>query len=378
MTNTCKCRACKSPLPTDNLIQFHNMPKSAQFFPDKDEIDTEKGIDITLKECKYCGLVQAIGEPVYYYRDVIRASGVSTEMMNFRLDQYKNWVEENCLQNEKVIEIGCGRGEYLQIMEQVCANAYGLENMAESVNRGTADGHKIYKGFVETADYEIPGGPYKGFYIMNFLEHIPEPDVFLRGIVNNLTEDGVGIVEVPNFDMMTEKALFSEFMQDHLLYFTKNTLRNILESNGFEVISCEPVWYDYILSAKVRVRPRTTVQNMREREDSLRSEVLDYLRMQKAAGKRIATWGAGHQALANLALLDMAEYIDYVLDSADFKQNKYTPATHIPIVAPDILAEGNIDLVIIMAAGYSTEISRIMDEKYPDIDKRILGENGLV
>lgn len=378
MTNTCRCRACNAVLPTENLIQFHNMPGRAQFFPDEASVDSETGIDITLKECKYCGLVQATGEPVYYYRDVIRASGVSQEMMTFRLEQYGEWVRENNLEKKKVIEIGCGRGEYLQIMEQVCSEAYGLEHMQESVDTGTSNGHRIYKGFVENSEYEIQGGPYKGFYIMNFLEHIPEPNEFLRGIVNNLMDGGVGIVEVPNFDMMTEKALFSEFMQDHLLYFTQNTLRNILENNGFEVISCEPVWYDYILSAKVRKRPGTSVCEMEEHKKELRKQVVEFLQSEKAAGKRIATWGAGHQALANLALLDMSEYVDCVLDSADFKQNKYTPATHIPIVAPDVLNEGAIDLVIIMAAGYSTEISHIMDDKYPGIDKVILGEDGLV
>ncbi|MDE7061928.1 MAG: hypothetical protein K2O73_01620, partial [Lachnospiraceae bacterium] len=73
----------------------------------------------------------------------------------------------------------------------------------------------------------------------------------------------------------------------------------------------------------------------------------------------------------------MAEDIVYVVDSAPFKQNKYTPATHIPIVAPERLKEGEVDMVLIMAAGYSMEVKQIMDERYPNIDKVIVTEDGI-
>ncbi len=373
-----KCRGCGHILSEQILLQYTDMPKSAQFFPDNEEVKTEQGVDIILKQCLYCGLIQAVGHPVSYYRDVIRATGVSYEMRQFRESQYRKWVEEFHLTGKKIIEIGCGKGEYMSFMEKTGAVVYGLEHLQDSVNKGRAEGHEIFQGFLENEKYQIPMAPYDGFYIMNFLEHIPSPGEFLRGIMNNLEDGAVGIVEVPNFNMMLRKSLYSEFIQDHLSYFTEDTVRNLLERNGFHVLNCESIWHNYILSATVKKKSFTQVDGFKRKQEKLKEEVRTFLEQQKKKGRRVAAWGAGHQALANFSLLDMAEGIEYVIDSADFKQNRYTPATHIPIVAPDRLLNGEVQVVIIMAAGYSQEVKRIMNQKYPGIDKVILTEEGMV
>jgi len=299
-------------------------------------------------------------------------------MRQFRESQYRKWVEEFHLTGKKIIEIGCGKGEYMSFMEKTGAVVYGLEHLQDSVNKGRAEGHEIFQGFLENEKYQIPMAPYDGFYIMNFLEHIPSPGEFLRGIMNNLEDGAVGIVEVPNFNMMLRKSLYSEFIQDHLSYFTEDTVRNLLERNGFHVLNCESIWHNYILSATVKKKSFTQVDGFKRKQEKLKEEVRTFLEQQKKKGRRVAAWGAGHQALANFSLLDMAEGIEYVIDSADFKQNRYTPATHIPIVAPDRLLNGEVQVVIIMAAGYSQEVKRIMNQKYPGIDKVILTEEGMV
>ena len=73
----------------------------------------------------------------------------------------------------------------------------------------------------------------------------------------------------------------------------------------------------------------------------------------------------------------MADKIEYVVDSAKFKQEKYTPATHIPIAAPERLAKNEVQMVIIMAAGYSQEVKQIMEREYPQIESVIMTGNGL-
>ena len=74
----------------------------------------------------------------------------------------------------------------------------------------------------------------------------------------------------------------------------------------------------------------------------------------------------------------IAGKIKYVIDSATFKQGKYTPATHIRIVSPASLEQDPVEAVIIMAASYSDEIVKIMQKKYSSkIKKAILREEGL-
>jgi len=375
---TDRCRACSALLPEDILIRFENMPKSAQFFPVAESVINDTGVSIILKECCCCGLVQAIGDPVPYYRDVIRASAVSAEMKEFRTYQFRNWVDKYGLSKKKVIEIGSGYGEYLEIAKLSGAEVCGLEHDPKAVKTAVNNGLKMNEGYVENNLTEINGAPYDGFFCLNFLEHIPKPAEFLQGIAKNLSDEGVGLIEVPNFDMMLDKSMYSEFIQDHLSYFTSETLVNLLCNNGFEVVSIKEIWYRYILSAEVKKRKKTNVDAMSERLILLRQKVHSYLESCKNRGIKVASWGAGHQALANLSLLNMADDIEYVIDSAKFKQNKLTPATHINIVAPEVLDTSNIGAVIIMAGGYSQEISSFLKRTNPQIERSILGDDFIV
>jgi hypothetical protein len=167
---------------------------------------------------------------------------------------------------------------------------------------------------------------------------------------------------VPNFDMIVSAGLFAEFIPDHLHYFTRQTLTGLLEANGFEVLDCRPEWHDYVLSATVRKRRPLDLAQLRASQDALCASFDGFL-----AGfseGRVAIWGAGHQALALISLMGLAPRIRYVLDSAPFKQGRYTPATHLPIVPPERLVEGEVDAVIVLAASYSDEVARIIAERH--------------
>jgi hypothetical protein len=74
--------------------------------------------------------------------------------------------------------------------------------------------------------------------------------------------------------------------------------------------------------------------------------------------KRVAVWGAGHQALAVMALAEVGPRVRYVIDSAPFKQGKRKPATHVPIVGPEAVNRDPVDAIIVMAAAYSDEVAR--------------------
>lgn len=344
--------------------------------PDAESLKNDKGVDLEVCQCSGCGLVQLSNAPVAYYREVIRASAVSEEMKVFRKKQFNDFVHQYSLKNKKIIEIGCGRGEFLSIMQEFADESYGLEFSEQSVSDCKKMGLKVFPGFVEKDDYKIKNHPFDAFFILNFLEHLPEPNATLRGIFNNLTDDGIGLIEVPNFDMILQKKLFSEFIGDHLFYFTKETLGSTLWINGFEILECKVLWYDYIISAVVKKKNNTDLSDFQKYQVKLKNDVENYLSLFK--DKKVAIWGASHQALAILSLLNLSGRIEYVIDSAAFKQGKFTPATHIPIVAPDTLNSDPVDAVIVMAAGYSDEVAKIIRQKFSkNINISILRDFGL-
>ncbi len=346
--------------------------------------------------------MQLSNDPVPYYKEVIRAAPFSDEMRAFRVKQFSSFIQDFSLEGKKVIEIGCGRGEFLSLIQKCGVDAYGLEYSEDSVKHCVKDGLKVSKGFIERGNDELKDAPFDAFFILNFLEHLPDPNSTLTEIYNNLADAAVGLVEVPNFDMILRNKLFSEFICDHLFYFTMETLNTTLRLNGFEIVDCKEIWHDYIISAFVRpvrnyagkgkkaewtkeikvaeisngVKRKLDLSHFYKYQAKLKNEIEEYIRRFK--DKKVAIWGAGHQALAIISLMNLADKIRYVVDSATFKQDKYTPATHIPIVSPEALNSDPVDAVIVMTASYSDEVAGIIRQKFDrNMNVSILRDFGL-
>ncbi len=372
------CRICGKKLCEGSLMDFSVQPASAQNLPERNAPDT--GVDFSVKRCMSCGVVQLDSIPVSYYREVIRTAGISGEMRKFRLAQFTAFIEKFSLQKKKILECGCGEGEYLSIMRECKAVPYGIDGSIKNVEKSRNKGLEAEKLYFDTGTEKCKNGPFDAFYILNFLEHIPDIPAYLKGIYGNLNEEAVGLVEVPDFGMMLKNDFFAEFIPDHLYYFTAETLQNVLEENGFRVLHTENTFHSYILSMQVRKMSR------RERESFVPAKTVygkpDLSGMKKAkekfvkdfgnvlsAGERCAIWGASHQTFSVLGFLQehdkclLREKLLFVADSAPFKQGKITPATHFDIVEPQKIMEEKVDTLMIMAGGYSDEIAGIAVKK---------------
>ena len=351
------------------------MPKAAQNFPDKDSLHKDKGIDLEVYQCTGCGLVQLGNEPVSYYKDVIRAAAFSEEMKVFRLTQFDNFIKKYNLKNKNIVEIGCGKGEYLSLMDSFDINTYGIEHSQESVDYCIDKGLKVSKMYLEN-HYDVISEYHKfdAFFILNFFEHLINPNLTLKALKDNLTDDAVGIIEVPNFDMMLKNNLFSEFINDHLFYFTKETLTSTLSKNGFEIIEINEVWHDYIISAVVKKRKKLNLTHFKQYQTKITNELHEYI----DKFKNVAIWGASHQGISIMALTNIKDKIKYVIDDATFKQGKYTHATHIPIFSSKRLKTDPVDAIIVMAASYSDEVAKKIKKNFnKNIKISILREHSL-
>ena len=352
------CRLCNAKLPQNALLELYGMPSAAQHLPSLDDLDKDQGADLQIFECTQCGLVQTCQAPVAYYKEVIRASAFSAEMADFRKQQLKAWVDKYQLVNQTILEIGAGKGEYLQLLQQAGLKVVGTEFGEDSVQACHKLGLEVYRAFPDGSGLNLKSAPFDAFASFNFMEHWPHPKNTLRDVAQVLKPNALGLVEVPNFDMILKNNLFTEFISDHIFYFSANTLRLMLESAGFEVLEIKSIWHNYILSATVRKRSATNISAFAEKQQSIQVAFDQFVDQHEQDG--IAVWGAGHQALATMALLNLGGKIKYVIDSAPFKQGKFTPATHLPIVAPSTLAQHPLSAVIVMAAGYSDEVVKII------------------
>ena len=252
------CIACRSKLPAKPVFKLENAPASAQNIPDAREVQDDKGMDLFLYQCGQCGLVQFDCQPVDYYRDVIRAGGLSVTMTNLRRSQYRHLIDTYHLEGKRFLEVGCGGGEFLKVLTEFPAEIYGMEHRPDLVAKARKAGLQVWEEFPETADQVFGGkegpGSFDVFLSFNFLEHQPRPDVMLQAIYHNLTEDGMGLITVPALEYILEQGSYYELLRDHLAYYSFDTLRQLLERNGFAVLEEEMVNRDTI-SAIVKKVP---------------------------------------------------------------------------------------------------------------------------
>ena len=84
-------------------------------------------------------------------------------------------------------------------------------------------------------------------------------------------------------------------------------------------------------------------------------------------GGRIAMWGASHLAFSVIGASKTKNKISYIVDSASFKQGKFSQGSGLEIYPPHDLTEDPADTIIILCPEYSAEIVADIKEKYSDI-----------
>lgn len=339
------------------------MPSGAQYYPTPAEFAGDHGVCLRLFVCPVCDLYQLDAEPVSYYRDVIRPSGSSRTMIDYREKHYGELVERFGLAGKKVFECGCGVGEFLELWRKFPVQVHGVEHSPDHVAVARSKGLAVQQGFVGCANDLLVDGPFAAFTSFNFLEHQPDPNGMLQGIAANLSAGGCGLVTVPNLDYIVDNHAYYELVIDHLLYFSRKTFTAILERNGFRVVAFDETLRD-TLCAFVEKSPAPEHGALERARARLDSALRQFVREHRGNGGDLVVWGASHQGFTMLSGAGIAEEVAFIIDSAPQKQGRYSPVSHRRIVPPDQLLQGGVAAILVIAPNYSEEIYRTIRERY--------------
>ena len=378
-----RCLLCGAPLPGKALLEFHNMPASAQDIPAEDELPFDRGMDLSLFVCESCGLCQFDCEPVSYYRDVIRAVGLSETMRGLRREDYRHMIEHYGLSGGSFIECGCGNGDFLYVLSEFPVKIYGTEANRENA-RLAADrlGSGISCMFPDSPDADIPGAPFDCFLSFNFLEHQPDPVSMLKAMRKNLREGGYGLLTVPSLEYILEEGNYYEFIRDHIANYDLDSLGYLCRLCGFEILEEGRIGIGDTLRMVLRKLPEeglfkeenaespginleniySRFEKVRDNQKNIADKLKKHVEMLESNGRRLALWGAGHQGFTIASTTVLAEAAEYMIDSAGFKQGRYAPASHIPIVSPEYFLTHPVDEVMITAPGYVKEIKGTIED----------------
>ena len=333
--------------------------------------------DIRLALCRNCGLISNLAfrpELLEYSANYDETQAFSPTFLAFQRDLAARLIQRFSLSNTDVLEVGCGKGEFLVLLSSL------------GRNRGIGFDPSYVEGHVEIppgcdvsfiSDFYSTryAGHTASFVCCNMtLEHIARPAAFIRTVAQAMRPDSIAFFLLPDVGRILEEAAFWDIYYEHCNYFTETSLDRLFRSCGFEVISIEKEYSGQYLAiaAALGTEPPPVRCSTDDALTRLEAETASFC--VRCAGKvaswrkillgacnsRIVVWGGGSKAVAFLAGLGVRDEIQYVVDINPRRQNTWLAGCGQQIVPPEFLRGYRPELVIVMNPVYRAEIREML------------------
>ena len=375
MPEESRCPACGA----GDLRVFHEQTgipvNSCLLLPDRDAAEAFPRGDLRLAFCRACGFItNEAFDPALstYSAQYEETQGFSPRFRAFARDLAERWIKTYDIRDKHVVEIGCGKGEFLELLCELGPNrGTGIDPSyrADRLHSETARGIEFI-----TEKYTEAHGDLVGDVIVcrHTLEHIHPVADFL-GLVRRSIGDRrrtLVLFELPDVTRVLEDMAFWDLYYEHCSYFSPGSLARLFRRCGFDLLD---LWLDFddqyiLLEARPGDGQRPALL-LEDDLDRLERAVDDFERtyqtcradwgamLTRAARKgRVVLWGAGSKGVSFLTSLGVTEEVDAAVDVNPFKQGMFMAGTGHPIIAPSELKEDPPATVFVMNGIYRDEI----------------------
>jgi len=344
--------------------------------------------NLELAFCHNCGFIHnAIFDPDIqeYNAKCEETQGFSDTFNRFHQSLAERLIAKHDLHQKTVLEIGCGKGEFIAMLCELGDNVgYGFDP-AFVPERNPDNLGKVE--FIMDL-YSEKYSQYKADFVCckMTLEHIPNTLEFMKIVREAIGEnrDTIVFFQIPEAGRVLKDLGFWDVYYEHCSYFSPESLEYLFRRAGFEVLEIATEYDDQYLM--IEAKPSKTTEsddeiniNILEIKELFNhyktniSELLnkwkDILQSYVRNGKKIVIWGGGSKAVAFMTTLEIEQEIKYIVDINPYKHNHYLPGTGQKVVAPNFLVEYQPDVVLLMNPIYEVEVSR---------DLNVLGLNPVI
>lgn len=333
--------------------------------------------DIALGFCPECGFItNTLFDPTVheYSGNYEETQGFSPTFRAFHQRLAESLIAKYELRNKKIVEIGCGKGEFLSLICELGGNqgiGFDPAFVAER-NPAAKDVDITFIADFYSEKYAHVGADF--FCCKMTLEHIPDTAQFIQTVRRAVgdRQDSIVFFQVPDARRVLRDLAFWDIYYEHCSYFSAGSLARVFREAGFEVLE---TWTDYddqylMISARPAAE-RQPPSDLEREAPKLVKEDIEYFVEQQAAriqswkreiaslkdsGQRAVVWGSGSKGVAFLSALGGGSEIEYVVDINPFRQGKFMAGTGQEIVSPSFLTEYKPDVAIAMNPIYQGEI----------------------
>ena len=268
--------------------------------------------------------------------------------------------------SDLVVDIGCGKGGFVELLRSKGHEAVGYDNAYQGTNP------HIRKCFFGPSVHE------KGelLILRHVLEHIPSPWKFIEAISNANNNRGHLYIEVPDLDWILQNHAHFDIFHEHVNYFR---IDDFIHRFGASLIHHTTTfggqYLSLVLDLESARKADAELSNMNKHRKDLRQgfaklnqhEHSQYASLGEYA--KIAIWGAAAKGVmfACKAPSTIRKNIAYAIDINPRKQGYFMPITGIKVIDPSsgINRLDPSTLVVIMNPNYEMEIRESLPKNQP-------------
>ena len=379
------CANCKSM----GMSVFYNLNTvpvhSVLLHASREEaVEFPKG-DISLAFCKSCGFISNIsfepGLQNYFTHNYDATQAFSGTFNSFHRNLALRLIDQYDLRGKKIVEIGCGQGEFLDLLCALggCTGIGFDPAYVEGMYVATAgDRIKIIKDYYTKENSQ----QYKADFVCckMTLEHIHQPFDFVSMVAYSVRDqpDTIVFFQIPNAQYVLQEIAFWDIYYEHCSYFSRVSLSTLFQLCGLQVLHLSFDYDDQYLMIEAKLaKSNDQLDETRSNElvkfqkdvITFQSKALDVVhgwrdRIRKLflSGKKVVVWGGGSKAVAFLTTLKIQDEIKYVIDINPNKHGMYLAGTGQQIMSPKFLKEYNPNVIIVMNPIYLDEIENMLNE----------------
>lgn len=384
-----QCRFCKKEL-TDIFIDLENSPASNSFLTAEELNEPEVFYPLKVYTCSNCFLVQVDEykkSDTIFNNDYVYFSSYSKSW----LAHAKNYTDLMIARfgfntQSNVIEIASNDGYLLQYFKEKQVPVLGIEPTANTAKVAEEKGiPSVIDFFGVRLATKLAAENKKADLLLgnNVLAHVPDIVDFVAGMKIILKETGVITMEFPHLVQLIDNSQFDTIYHEHFSYLSFHTVKQIFASQSLQLFDVEeipthggslriyakhadddshPVSENVAILLKKEmdkgISSSVYYKNFQQKALKIKLDITDFIIQQKRKGKRVAAYGAAAKGNTLLNYCGIKkDMVDFVVDANPHKQNKFLPASHIPVVNEEYLKKEKPDFVIILPWNLKEEIA---------------------
>jgi len=383
------CRFCGNAL-TNNFIDLANSPPSNSFLTQNQLNESEVFYPLVVYVCEKCWLVQI--EEYKKHADIFNNNyAYFSSYSKSWLKHCENYVSmiTDRLRLDKdslVVEIASNDGYLLQYLKQKNIPCLGIEPTQNTATVARDKGiETICEFFGETLARKLVENGKKVDLIIgnNVLAHTPAINDFVGGLKIFLKPGGTITMEFPHLLNLMKFNQFDTIYHEHFSYLSLLAVKKIFEKHRLSIYNVEEltthggslrVYAKHKDNSQIQIH--LSVSNLlnkeidfglnnldvyrrfQEKADEIKYDFIEFLIQQKKPGKKVAAYGAAAKGNTLLNYCGVKkDLIPFVADASPYKQGKFLPGTHIPVVNEQKLRKLKPDYVLILPWNLKSEIS---------------------